>query len=148
MSGATLVLSRRLPATVSELYRAWTDPQVMSQWYAPGDMRVAEIDCNAVVGGNFRVVMEAPDGERHITTGTYTEIVPERKLVHSWQWEGSDSRTQVTVEFEAVDCALTELTLTHERFPEEETRDLHEQGWAKCLANLEKFVVSRAGVEH
>lgn len=144
MSDVTLVLSRRVPATLAEVYRAWTDPQIMSQWYAPGDMKVAEIDCEPVVGGNFRVVMEAPNGDRHITTGTYTEIVPGRKLVHSWQWEGSDSQTQVTVEFEAVDSALTELTLTHELFPEKHARDMHQEGWTACLANFEKFVADHA----
>lgn len=140
MSDVTLVLSRRVPATLSEVYRAWTDPQLMRQWYAPGDMKVAEIDCEPVVGGNFRVVMEAPDGERHITTGTYTEVVPERRVVHSWQWEGSDSRTQVTVEFKAVESALTELTLTHELFPEEHARDMHKGGWVACLTNFDKFI--------
>ena len=144
MSNVTLVLSRRVPAAVSEVYRAWTDPQLMRQWYCPGEMKVAEIDCEPTVGGNFRVVMESPDGEQHITAGTYTEVVPERKVVHSWQWEGSDSKTQVTVEFKALGAASTELTLTHELFPEEQARDMHREGWTSCLANFDKFIEAEA----
>ena len=109
----------------------------MRQWYAPGEAQAAEVECEPVVGGRFKVVMKGPDGQTHTTSGTYSEVVPGQRLVHSWQWEGSDSRTQVTVEFKVVDDQVTELTVTHELFADNDARDAHGEGWESCLGKLE-----------
>ena len=143
MADTVLVMTRKLPAPLSEVYRAWTDPQVMSQWYAPGAMTVGEVVADTVTGGDFRVVMQEENGKNHIATGKYIEVVPEQKLVHSLQWEGSELNTQVTLEFKAIDKENTELTLTHELFPNAEVRDSHGQGWTGCLANLDNYIATQ-----
>ena len=70
--------------------------------------------------------------------GTYEELVPDEKLVFSWQWEGSDLVTRVTVALRALAEGHTELTLTHDGFPDAESRDKHQQGWGGCLGRLER----------
>jgi len=40
------------------------------------------------------------------------------------------------VELRASGADQTELTLTHEGFPDQETREAHDKGWAGCLAKL------------
>ena len=46
----------------------------------------------------------------------------------------------VTLEFKSLSANETELTLIHEGFDSEETRDKHGQGWNGCLQNLAGFL--------
>ena len=94
---------------------------------------VAEV----VVGGIFLVEMRGPDGRRWLTRGRYREVVPNRRLVHTWCWEGSGVESLVTVEFEPESAGSTFLTLKHSRFAGAEMRDEHERGWLGCLAKLD-----------
>lgn len=132
-----LTLHRTIEAPVETVYAAWTDPDVMRRWFAPGDLAVARAVAEAEVGGTFLVEMRGAEGEKHVTRGVYREVVPNRRLVHTWQWEDSDVESLVTVELEPASAGTTRLTLTHARFAEAEARDRHEQGWAGCLAKLE-----------
>lgn len=139
MTEATLVITRRLGAPVADVFAAWTHAEILAKWFAPEELEVADIECNAVEGGAFRVVMESADGERYAASGTYMEVIPNRRIVQTWQWLGSDAPTQLTVEFAALDGDHTELTLTHEKFRTEETRDSHHEGWTSCLRRLERL---------
>lgn len=143
MSETTLVLHRRMPAPVADVYAAWTDPAIMQRWLAPGEMQVDEVVCEPETGGRFRCVMVNKEGERYITNGVYKEVIPQRKLVHSWKWEHGETESLVTIEFEALNESSTRLTLTHERFPDAGVKDNHQDGWNGCLAKLETLVGSQ-----
>lgn len=132
----TLVLTRRLPASRRRVFEAWTKADVVKRWFAPGDMTVALAEVDARIGGAYRIVMQNKDGETHSPSGTYEEIVPDERLVFSWQWANSDLVTRVTVEFREISENETELTLTHEGFPGAEIRDRHTEGWSGCLQKL------------
>ena len=134
-----LTLNRVINAPVEAVYTAWTDPEVLRQWLAPGDTIVTRAIADIVVGGTFLVEMRGVDGRRFVTRGVYREIVPNRRLVHTWRWEGSDVESLVTVEFELESAGTTRLTLTHSLFTQEEDRDEHERGWTGCLAKLEEM---------
>lgn len=138
-----LVMTRRFKAPVERVYAAWTDPEQMKRWFAPGDMSVPEASADVRRGGRYRVRMAGgEDGcEFHTTGGVYREVIVNERLVFTWQWEGSDLETLVTLEFESLSANETQLTLTHEGFDSGDTRDKHGQGWDGCLANLERFVV-------
>ena len=67
-------------------------------------------------------------------------MVPERKLVFTWDWPGAPERESlVTFSLEPSDGG-TELTLVHERLPDEAARVSHEKGWRGLLDKLLKFV--------
>ena len=133
----SLTLHRTIDAPVETVYAAWTDPESMRRWFAPGDLSVARAVAEVQVGGAFLVEMRGVEGENHVTRGVYREVVPNRRLVHTWQWEGSDVESLVTVEFEPASEGATRLTLTHSRFADAEARDRHEAGWTGCLTKLE-----------
>jgi uncharacterized protein YndB with AHSA1/START domain len=105
-------------------------------------MTVPSAEADVRAGGRYRVQMSegGSDCEFHTTGGIYREVVPNERLVFTWQWEGSDLETVVTLDFKALSENETELTLTHEGFDSEDTRDKHGQGWDGCLANLEAFL--------
>ncbi|MDE0150365.1 MAG: SRPBCC domain-containing protein [Rhodospirillaceae bacterium] len=132
-----LTLHRIIAAPVETVYAAWTDPDLLRQWLAPGDTAVARAIAETTIGGTFLVEMRGTDGKTWLTRGTYREVVPNRRVVHTWRWEGSDVESLVTVELEPESDGATRLTLTHSRFSQAEARDEHVRGWTGCLAKLE-----------
>ena len=154
-----LVVRRRYKASPQRVFEAWTRPELLRQWFHATDNHepcVAETDLR--VGGRFRVGMRLRDdanskpgqgcdhaaGERQfIAGGTYREIQINRKLAFTWQWEsGTDAGHEmlITLDFQPSPGGGTELTLTQERFPNEQSRKSHEQGWGGCLDHLGRLV--------
>ena len=132
-----LTLHRVIDAPVEAVYAAWTEPEMLRRWLAPGNATVVRAVAEAAVGGTFLVEMRGAGGRRWLTRGVYREVLPHRRLVHTWRWEGSEVESLVTVEFEPEPAGRTRLTLTHSRFAEDEARDEHVRGWTGCLAKLE-----------
>ena len=141
----TLTLRRTFNAERARVYRAWTDPSALSQWFCPLGMEVALAEVDLREGGRYRIGMRSPEGEIYITSGVYREISPPGRLVYTWCWEQSEGETSreapaetlVTVEFHEHQDG-TEVVLTHELFPSAESRDRHGQGWEGCLEHLEQ----------
>ncbi len=132
-----LTLHRAIDAPVEAVYAAWTEPEMLRRWLAPGDATVVRAVAEVAVGGTFLIELCGADGQRWLARGVYREVVPCRRLVHTWRWEGSDVESLVTVVFEPESAGWTRLTLTHSRFAEDGARDEHAQGWTGCLAKLE-----------
>ena len=136
----SLEIRRVFKAPVATVYAAWTDPEQMKRWMAPSDAYQSTVTAEVKVGGRYRIVMNAPDGQVHRLGGVYREVVPNRRLVYTWAWESTPERESlVNVEFRAVGDA-TELVLTHHRFADTEARDRHLQGWNGCIARLERLL--------
>ena len=135
----SLQIVRNIGASVSDVYAAWTDPSKMKQWMGPGDTKCENVDIDLKVGGKYRIAMISSDCDNPIAIGEYREIVPEKKLVFTWSWEGSDMpQTVVTLTLEP-DGDETRLTLNHEGFPERAVTEKHQQGWKGCLDGLVAF---------
>ncbi len=52
-----LVLTRLIPAPAAALYRAWTEPDLIRQWFAPSSFTVAAAETELRPGGTTRIVM-------------------------------------------------------------------------------------------
>src|ERR1700722_19121624 len=76
-----LVLTRVIDAPREKLYRAWTEPELLKQWFAPAPLTtpIAELDVRP--GGANLVVMKLPDGQEMPNHGVYLEVVPNEKIV-------------------------------------------------------------------
>ncbi len=139
--GNSLVLTRVLPVSREKVFAAWTDEALIKQWFCPSDgmtVPVAELDVRE--GGTYRLVVENTEGERYSPSGIYEKIVPNEQLIFSWKWADSELITRVTIDLRTINDDQTELTLTHEGFPETEIRDRHVQGWEGCLAKLPNVI--------
>jgi uncharacterized protein YndB with AHSA1/START domain len=93
------------------------------------------------VGGKYRIAMTDADadGKTHPAVGQFKVIDEPNKRVYSWNWEGSeDPGTTVTVQFRP-NGSQTEVTLTHENFPNSEMTSHHSQGWTGIFARLVAF---------
>jgi uncharacterized protein YndB with AHSA1/START domain len=139
-SKPALSITRRLAAPPDRCFRAWTDPEALKGWFGPGPLKVVLAETDPRVGGRYRLVMRAPDGEEHDVSGEFREVVANRKLVFTWAWRSTPERQSlVTVEFVRAGD-VTALTLTHEQFADEAARDRHHHGWIGSLDRLAAFV--------
>ena len=130
----TVEIRRRLPAPVAEVFRWWTDPDLVATWMAPVGEVEASIDLR--VGGEFRIVMRGP-GTVIEHVGTFLEVQRPRRLVFTWSSPYTGPRPSVvTVELEAAGSDDTELRLLHTGLPEE-TAPSHGGGWGLMLTRLE-----------
>lgn len=76
-----LVLTRVVPVSPERVWRAWTEPEQLMQWFCPRPWKTVECDIDLRPGGIFRTVMQSPEGDRFPGTGCYLEVIPYKKLV-------------------------------------------------------------------
>jgi uncharacterized protein YndB with AHSA1/START domain len=135
-------IKRFIKAPRDRVYAAWTDPAQMRQWFGPENVQTRELVADARVGGTFRWDLINSDGEKMTMRGEFRELKSNERVVFSWQWEDDEDWENhisiVTVELDDADGG-TELRLTHEQLPNEESRDGHTRGWNSALDKLEKF---------
>ncbi|MEA3082982.1 MAG: hypothetical protein QOC89_679 [Paraburkholderia sp.] len=135
----SLTLQRRLNAAPAKVFRAWTEAAQLMKWMHPGDSEVVRAELNARVDGRFAIVYRKPDGREIEANGQYLEIVPDAKLVFTWAWRSDPEQESLVTVLLRPDGHGTLLTLTHEQFVDEETRDLHQAGWSEGLDSLERY---------
>ena len=132
-----LKITKTFAASQERLFAMWTTGKLMKKWFCPGeDMTIPVAEVDAREGGSYRIVMQNKEGETYSPSGVYETVQPYEKLVFSWKWADSEIITRVTIDFLALSDSETELTLTHEGFPDTEMRDRHNEGWDGCLARL------------
>lgn len=143
---ATVEVKRVFQAPVAQLYRAWTEPEMMNVWFHPNKEMTSVCSVDLRVGGRYEVRMIPEEGGPFIVFGIYEEIIPEEKLAFTWRWqhdegEEPNEETLVTVYFRAIDAGQTELTLRHQRFGSDEERDSHTWGWQETFDRLGEALV-------
>lgn len=135
-----LTLSHKFEASLEKVWDAWTNPDVISKWWLPEgftESKPNEVDLK--VGGGFKYHMQPPEGEAFYAHGIFTEIIPNKLIKSTWLWSHSEQETFLTVEFKESNGG-TELILIHELFTDEEQRNLHADGWEKCLDRIENLI--------
>ena len=134
-SARQLQVRRVFQASPDRLFKAWTTPEELRRWHAPGPLTVALAEIDLRVGGRYRINMRTPEGVDHRVSGVYRIVDPPRKLVYTWQFEGDPIQTEVTLDFVPVGAG-TELVLTHRGFHTDQACGNHEKGWLGIFAKL------------
>ena len=151
-----LSFSRRIAARPGTVWRCWTEPELLAQWFAPRPVTTTVTRLDLHPGGGFATRMDIPDhGVTESDPGCFLVVEPERRLV----WTnalGPDYRPnvigagQIDFAFTADirlerdgDGTLYSATVTHAR-PEDAAR--HESmgfhdGWGTAAAQLEEVAV-------
>src|SRR5215213_9568463 len=74
-----LVVTRILDAPLALVWKAWTDPERVKQWWGPQHYTAPDARLDLRQGGKFVFCMRAPQdqgGQDSYTGGIYTKIVP------------------------------------------------------------------------
>jgi uncharacterized protein YndB with AHSA1/START domain len=80
---ASVTLTRVFDAPRALVWKAWTDPQMMAQWFGPRGFTSTVPELDVRVGGALRIVMHGPDGNDYPMKGTFSEVLVLERLVFS-----------------------------------------------------------------
>lgn len=76
-----LLLERVLNAPRAAIWRCWTEPDLLKQWFCPKPWTVSEATMVLQPGGEFMTVMHGPEGERVENMGVFLEVLPGERLI-------------------------------------------------------------------
>jgi phytoene dehydrogenase-like protein len=108
MSESKLVVTKVIKATPEEVFEAFTNPEIMTEWFYGVEEWSVEVSNTLEVGGSFTLDMIKTDGKKYRHTGEYKVIAPPEKLVFTWNSDFAQN-TVVTVDFRGV-ADGTEIT--------------------------------------
>lgn len=76
-----LELVREVPVSPEQVWRAWTEPELIKQWFTPKPWQTTDCEIDLRPGGIFRTEMRGPDGEEGGGAGCFLEVIPNERLV-------------------------------------------------------------------
>jgi len=76
-----LVLERTIAVRPERVWAAWTEPELLMQWFTPAPWKTVVADVDLRPGGRFFTTMESPEGTRYPNSGCYLQVDPNRLLV-------------------------------------------------------------------
>lgn len=138
-----LSVERIFNAPPETVWRAFTDPNLVAQWWGRGNKLVVE-KMEVVRGGHWRFVEHGPDGV-HGFEGRYREVTPITKLVQTFEWDGMPGHVSVdTMTLEPLPQGRTKV-LSHSLFVTAEDcngmiNSGMEQGLADSYAALDRLL--------
>lgn len=143
--GKDLVLESTIVAPPATLFRCWTEPALMTQWFAPLPWTTPQAETDVRAGGANLVVMRGPDGTEFPSRGVYLEVVPNERIVftdaYTSAWQPSDKPFFTGVlTFEDIGHGNTRYTARARHWTEADC-DAHEkmgfhEGWSLCTEQL------------
>lgn len=143
-----LVLERIIDAPAAKIFRAWTEPALLKQWFAPRPFTTPIVETDVRPGGKNYFVMQDEAGTQYPNHGVYLEVVPDRKLVFTdaftSAWKPSAKPFFVgEILLEEVD-GKTKYTATARHWTKEDM-ETHKQmgfheGWGQCADQLAELV--------
>ena len=83
-----LVLERYVDVPAEKIWAAWTQPELLMQWFVPAPWKTVHVEVDLRPGGAFHTVMESPEGQQFPGTGCFLEIVAPTRLVWTSVMQG------------------------------------------------------------
>lgn len=147
-SDRDLILTRIIDASPEKVFRAWTEPDLLKQWFAPLPWTTPVAETDVRPGGASLIVMRGPDGKEFPNRGVYLEVVKNQRLVftdaYTKAWEPSEKPFMTVILTFENDGGKTRYTALVRHWTVAD-REAHEkmgfhQGWGMCTDQLAALV--------
>ena len=138
-------VERIFAASRDRVWRAFTEPALVAQWWGRGNKLVIE-RMEVERGGHWRYVEHA-EGEEHGFEGRYREVTPQERLVQTFEWDGMPGYVVLeTVEFEEMEDGRTKVINTSLFYTTEERDGMlgsgMEEGLNQSYAALDRLLAT------
>ena len=104
-----MVVTRIFDAPRELVWKAWTDPKYVMQWWGPKGFTSPVCQMDFRVGGKYLICTRTPDGQDFWHGGEYHEIVPHEKIISSMYFSDSEGNkvepAQLGIEHEGIEGA-------------------------------------------
>ena len=143
-----LVISRLLRVQRAKLWKAWTEPKLLKEWWCPKPWTTEVRAFDLRPGGAFHTFMQGPDGGTSDNPGCFLEVIPQARIVFSSLLTEAWRPATPWLAFTAIISMADEgdgtryvATVMH---PDKATRNRHEElgffpGWNTGIDQLEAF---------
>jgi uncharacterized protein YndB with AHSA1/START domain len=147
-SDRELVLTRLIDAPRDKVFRAWTDPELLKQWFAPLPYTTPAAELDVRPGGASLIVMRDPDGNDMPLRGVYLEVVQNERLVftdaYTEAWKPSEKPFMTVILTFDDEGGKTRYTARVRHWTVAD-REAHEkmgfhEGWGQCAEQLASLV--------
>ena len=151
-----MVITRVFDAPRDLVFKAYTDPDLVSQWWGPRMYTIEVEKMDVRPGGSWRTVNRDADGNEYWFHGVYHDVSPPDRIVQTFEWEGLPGhvsfetvtledvggKTKLTAQsvFQSVedrDGMLQSMKESEERGPTEVMDDIYSR-LAELLGRLQK----------
>jgi len=137
-----LVITRVFDAPRRLVFKAWTEPERIKEWWGPRGFTTLSCEMDQRPGGAWRVRSRSPEGKDYVSQGVFRELVEPERLVFTYAWVNAEGKpgheTLVTVTF-AEQSGKTVLTFHQGVFASITSRDEHEEGWSSAFELLAEY---------
>lgn len=147
-------VEKYIDAPIGQVFKAWSNPDLIKQWWGPEGFSCPEASIDFVDGGKYLFAMkENSSGNVMWSTGNYEQTLENEKIVCTDQFSDAEGHPipaqevgmagdwpdilYVTVEFEDLGGNRTKISLSHEGIPETMHDDCVD-GWSSSLEKLKK----------
>jgi uncharacterized protein YndB with AHSA1/START domain len=145
-----LVLTHIIKAPRAKVFRAWTEPELLKQWFTPRPWTAPVAVLDVRPGGSNLIIMRDPDGNEYPNRGVYLEVVPNERLVitdaYTEAWTPSEKPFMTAIlTFEDVngDTRYTARVLHWSVADREEHEKMgFHEGWGQCADQLAEVVAN------
>ena len=138
----TVRIHRVLATKPERLYRAFTEADALAKWLPPNGFTCTVHNFDAQAGGGFKMSFRNfTNGQSHSFGGEYLELVPNKRLRYTDQFDDPNlpGKMVVTVELKAVSVG-TEINIEQAGVPDVIPVEACYLGWQQSLENLARLV--------
>ncbi|MEQ9302769.1 MAG: SRPBCC domain-containing protein [Marinoscillum sp.] len=150
---STVNITREFEAPQSDVWAAWTQPEILDQWWAPQPWKSVTKTMEFKEGGRRLYAMVGPNGEEHWSFADYTSITPKTnfKLQDGFCDDQGNVNKEMPQSNWNVDFTETSGTTTVQVQIKHETLadlEMHikmgfKEGFEMALSNLDQYIASR-----
>lgn len=150
-----VVLTRTFDAPVEQVWKAWTQPELVQRWWGPTGFTAPVARMDVREGGRSLVAMRAPKefgGKDFYNTWTYTKVEPHVRLEYLFHFTdaqghrigpaaagippGVPDEVPHVVTFKRVGANRTEVTIVERGYLTDQARDLSAMGMSQCFDKM------------
>jgi uncharacterized protein YndB with AHSA1/START domain len=140
-----LSLTRLLRAPRRAVWRCWTEPALLQQWFTPRPWTTPVVEVDVRPGGESYMIFRGPGGEEFPNRGVYLEVVPEERIVftdaYTGGWRPTAKPFMTGIVTMADEDGGTRYTASARHWNAQDLRR-HDQmgfheGWGKAVDQLE-----------
>jgi|ERR1043165_3410327 PhnB protein len=156
LANKKLIVKRNFDAPVHNVWRAWTEKELLDQWWAPKPWRTETKSLDFRIGGMWLYSMVGPENERHWCRADYTKIDPDKRFditEYFCDENGVKNETVPTMDWEVKFAAAADGTdvLVEIKFATEEDMKTivgmgMVEGFSAALGNLEQYLKAQFGL--
>ncbi len=137
-------VERTFDAPRDRVFAAYTDPELIPQWWGPYGTTTTVEELDATAGGRWRFVIHNSDGSETGFRGVFREVIAPERIVWTFEWEGLPGHVSVdTATFEDLGNRTRVVSTTVFHTPEERDGMLEsgmEKGMNETYARLDELM--------